>query len=144
MKLTLCALVCGVLLVAAALAQTPGYGSQGYPGYGSYMPPTPSGSYGGRGGVRFEKGKTDDAYTLRVYTGRRRPQDIEVTVDRGYLVLRSVRSEQTSRDQKGGYSYSRSFSRFHRTLPLPRDAAPEQMSRTDGDGTIDIVIPKQR
>ena len=108
-----------------------------------YHPP-PSRAYAGRGGIRFEKGKTDDAYTLRVYTGRRRPQDIEVTADRGYLVLRSVRSEQITRNQQGGYSYSRSFSRFHRTLPLPRDAVPAQMSRTDGDGIIDIVIPKQQ
>ncbi len=145
MKRILCALGCSVLLATGgASAQTSGYGSQGYPGYGGHMPPAPSGSYAGRGGVRLEKGKTDDAYTLRVYTGRRRPQDIEITTDRGYLVLRSVRSEQTNWNQQGGYSYSRSFSRFHRTLPLPRDAAPEQMSRTDGDGIIDIVIPKQR
>ena len=144
MKRILWALGCCVLLAAGAFAQTSGYGTQGYPGYGGYMPPAPSASYGGRGGVRFEKGKTDDAYTLRVHTGRRRPQDIEVTADRGYLVLRSVRSEQTSRNRQGGYSYSRSFSRFQRTLPLPRDAVPEQMSRTDGDGIIDIVIPKQQ
>ncbi len=137
----LCALVCSVLLVAGVPAQTSGYGSQGYPGY---MPPAPPGSHPGRGGVRLEKGKTEDAYTLRIYTGRRRPQDIEVSVDRGYLVLRSVRSEQTNWNQQGGYSYKRSSSRFHRSLPLPRDAVPEQMSRTDGDGIIDIVIPKQQ
>ena len=137
----LCALVCSVLLVAGVPAQTSGYGSQGYPGY---MSPAPPDSHHGRGGVRLEKGKTEDAYTLRIYTGRRRPQDIEVSVDRGYLVLRSVRSEQTNWNQQGGYSYKRSYSRFHRSLPLPRDAVPEQMSRTDGDGIIDIVIPKQQ
>ncbi len=139
----LCALGCSVLMMAGVPAQTSGYGSQGYPGYGGYMPPASPGSHAGRGGVRLEKGKTEDAYTLRVYTGRRRPQDIEVSVDRGYLVLRSVRSEQINWNQQGGYSYQRSYSRFHRSLPLPRDAAPDQMSRTDGDGIIDIVIPKQ-
>ncbi len=150
MKRILFALGCSILLVTAAFAQTsgygsearPGYGYQGYPGYRGYMPPAFPGSQAGRGGVRLEKGKTDDAYTLRVHTGRRRPQDIEVTVERGYLVLRSIRSEQTDISREGGYSYSRSFSRFHRTLPLPRDAAGDQISRTDGDGVIDIVIPK--
>ena len=144
MKGILIALGISVLLVTAAPAQTPGYGSYGYPGYGGYMPQAASGPQFGQGGVRLEKGKTDDAYTLRVYTGRRRPQDIEVTVERGYLVLRSLRSEQTNLQRQGGYSYSRSFSRFHRTLPLPRDAVAEQMSRTDGEGVIDIVIPKLR
>ncbi len=144
MKGILIALGISVLLVTAAPAQTPGYGSYGYPGYGGYMPQAASGPQFGQGGVRLEKGKTDDAYTLRVYTGRRRPHDIEVNVERGHLVLRSVRSEQTNINRQGGYSYSRSFSRFHRALPLPRDAAGDQMSRTDGDGTIDIVIPKLR
>ena len=135
---------CSMLLMTAAHAQTSSYSSQGYPSFGGYMPPTPSRSYAGRGGVRFEKGKSNGAYTLRVYTGRLRPRDIEVTIDRGYLVLRSVRTERTDWHQQGGYSYSQSFSRFHRTLPLPRDAVSEHMSRTNGDGVIDIVIPKQQ
>ena len=144
MKRILFALGCSAFLVTAAPAQTSGYPSQGYPGYGGYMPYAPPAPQVGRGGIHFEKGKTDDAYTLRVYTGRRRPQDIEVTTNQGYLVLRSVRSEQTDYRRQGGYSYSRSFSRFFRTLPLPQDALPEQMTRTDGEGVIDIVIPKQR
>ncbi|MDJ0863984.1 MAG: Hsp20/alpha crystallin family protein [Gammaproteobacteria bacterium] len=144
MKHILTTLACGVVLAAAASAQTPGYGPPGYPGYGGYTSPGTPGSQFGQGGVRLEKGKTADAYTLRVYTGRRRPQDFEVNVERGHLVLRSLRSEQTDMRRQGGYSYSRSMSRFQRRLPLPRDAIAEQMSRTDGEGIIDIVIPKQR
>ena len=123
------------------------YGSYGYPGYGQYpappMPQMPHGPYASTGRQSgMEKGVTDEGYTLRIHTAPRRPQDIEVTADRGILVVRSVRSDQTDYRREGGYSYRRSFSSFHRRLQLPGDADPGRMVRTDGDGVIDILIPR--
>ena len=136
-----------ILLTGAGPVLGYDYESYGYPGYGQYqmppmpqMPYSPYSSYGRQAGM--EKGVTDEGYTLRVYTAPRRPQDIEVTVDRGSLVLRSVRSDQTDYRREGAYSYRRSFSTYHRRLQLPRDADPSRMVRTDGEGVIDILIPK--
>jgi hypothetical protein len=136
-----------LLLSAAGSVMGADYGPYGYPGYGPYqmpqIPPMPQGPYSSYGGQsRMEKGVTDEGYTLRVYTAPRRPQDIEVSVDQGALVLRGVRSEQTDYRRQGGYSYRRSFSSYNRRVQLPQDADPSRMVRTDGDGFIDILIPK--
>lgn len=135
------------LLGGAGLVMGADYGPYGYPGYGPYqapqMPPMPQGPYPTYGGqADMEKGVTDKGYTLRVYTAPRRPQDIEVSVDQGALVLRGVRSEQTDYRREGRYSYHRSFSTYYRRVPLPQDADPSRLVRTDGDGFIDILIPK--
>ena len=146
MRQILFALFVSVFVVTGVAAQTYGYGSQGYPGYGDYMPPPPPmpSARSAPGGMRFEKGKTDTAYTLRVYTGRRTPSEIEVSSEPGYLVLHSARTDQTDVRRDGSYQYRRSFSRFHRRLPLPQDADPAHLTRTDGDGVIDIMIPRRQ
>lgn len=136
-----------ILLSAAGPAIGSDYGPYGYPGYGPYqmppMPPMPYGprqSFGAQSGM--EKGVTEEGYTLRIHTAPRRPQDIEVSAEQGFLILRSARSEQTDVQRQGAYNYSRSYSSFNRRVQLPRDADSSRMVRTDGDGVIDILIPR--
>lgn len=140
-------LALGVLTVALAPVGAYDYGTPGYPGYGMPMPPMPPMPYGpgaafGQPGI--EKGVSEEGYTLRAHIGKRRPQDIEVVVERGHLVLRSVQSESVQRRGDGSYHYQRSFSRFHRAVQLPEDADPDRLVRTDGEGYINVLIPRRQ
>ena len=147
------ALVLLLLGVSQAGAQYPDYYGDptyqgappayyGAPGYRRLPPPDRAGRRWGQGSLRIEKGLDETGYTLIIHTGERSPEGIEVIPRGNSLVIGSQSIEMQRKKDRGGYSYSRQWGSSSRNIRLPRDADINGMVRTDGEGVINISIPR--
>ncbi|MEJ2589935.1 MAG: Hsp20/alpha crystallin family protein [Candidatus Thiodiazotropha sp.] len=122
------------------LAQPPGYYGPGRGGAGSYA--APSTGFNVQQGIRFEQGRDDKGYILRIYTRGISPEAIQVSVRGRTLVVENQQSRQVEqRSDRGSYSFSSSSSNMRRRFPLPPDADAQAMQRTVEDGVIVITLP---
>lgn len=137
--------MCSVWLIAgsaAALAwHDHGYYNS-FPYQPGWMEETRPG-LGYRARVHVEKEVYDEGYLVRVYAVGIKPQDIEVTVDRGRLRLRTEMGAR--RDWQDEYRRSRvsGYSYFSRNISLPYDADPGKMVITATDDVLEIMIPRR-
>lgn len=99
--------------------------------------------YGSRFGVHIERGTYEGGYLLRVYTRGLRPQDIEVSAERGRIRLRSEMSGQS--DWQDDYRRSRvsGYRAFTRSIPLPYDADAGKLEITAADALLEVRIPRR-
>lgn len=139
-----------VLLLAAATSATAWHDHDYYPafrdlpdGYGDYQPAPDRSRFSSGFRVHIERGAYEGGYLLHVYTRGIRPQDIEVSADRGRIRLRSEASGQ--RDWRDEYRRSRvvGYSSFSRSIPLPYDADPGRMEVIPADDVLEIRIPRR-
>lgn len=134
-------LLCAALWPSTALTYDP----YGYPGDRGYLPgPGASAHYQRRGSLRLQKGMTEEGYYVRVYLEGIQPDEIQVFVRRNRLVLQSARDDQHGQFTPGSHSFSRSYSRFRKQVPLPYDADWSRMTKEAKDGVMDIYIPRVR
>ncbi len=94
--------------------------------------------------VRIERGGDANNYYLTIYLTGYQPEDIGVRIDRGSLAIYNVRSDERRHQAEGFYQQMTSFRQFSRRISLPHDADPSRMSRTNGIGTVEVVIPRIR
>ena len=141
------------LLAAPALAwYEPGYlpGPPEPPGrYERYspMPDRDRFVYSHRARIHLEKGRYEQGYLLRVYTEGIAPGDIEISVDRGRLRLRSAISRSHDwRNTEPYYQRSRmsSHTRIARSIRLPYDADPAGLQTEVTDEALEIRIPRRQ
>lgn len=142
MKMKVLILFMAVSLALPATAWYPGPYGAAHP----YAGATPPGGFGYQEPrrIRVETLQTADGYVARVNLQGYRPSDIEVKVEGRHLLIHSARSEQREERMDGGYRFARSSQRFFKRLPLPGDAQPDAMQRTDGDGYVEVLIPRRR
>ena len=69
-------------------------------------------------------------------------EDIDVTLDRGDLVIRGERKAEKEVKEEQYYRMERSYGSFYRRLPLPFEIKPEQIEAKFADGVLEIMIPK--
>jgi HSP20 family molecular chaperone IbpA len=118
-----------------AFAQPPG-------NYGPGAYAAPSNSFSVQKGMRFERGRDEKGYTLRIYTRGISPEAIQASVRGRTLVVENQESRQVEqRSDRGSYSFSSSSSSMRRRFPLPPDADAQAMQRTVEDGVIVITLP---
>ena len=128
------------IFATAVFAQPPGYYGPGQGGAGSYA--APSNGFNVQQGIRFEQGRDDKGYILRIYTRGITPEAIQVSVRGRTLVVENQQSRQVEqRSDRGSYSFSSSSSNMRRRFPLPPDADAQAMQRKDEDGVIVITLP---
>jgi len=95
-------------------------------------------------GMHIERDMNESGYELRIFTGQESPESVQVEVQgRSILITRSQSEQSQQSDDRGSYSFSRSFSDFKRRVSVPRDADAEKMQRVDGDGVITVTLPRQ-
>jgi HSP20 family molecular chaperone IbpA len=140
MKITSCVSQLLVLTLAAGPAVAwwgPPGGPPGYamPGPGAMAPAV---------AVRLETQTTQDGYRLLVHLTGLQPGEIAVTVEGNALVVRSGHTEQVNQVEQGGYQFSHRTSHFARRLQLPPDADVQAMKRIDGEGLVEIQLPRRR
>jgi HSP20 family molecular chaperone IbpA len=125
-------------MAATVSAQPPGYyGPSAAGGYAA-----PSNSFSVQKGMRFEKGRDDKGYYLRIYTRGVSPEAVQVSVRGRTLIVENQESRQVEqRSDRGGYSFSTSSSSMRRRFPLPPDADAQSMQRSVEDGVIVITLP---
>jgi HSP20 family protein len=69
-------------------------------------------------------------------------EDIEITLDRGDLLIRGERKAEKEVKEENYYRMERSYGSFQRRLPIPFDVKPEQIQASCTDGVLEIRIPK--
>jgi HSP20 family protein len=69
-------------------------------------------------------------------------EEIEITLDRGDLVVRGERKGEKEVKEGEYYRMERSYGTFQRRVPLPFPVEPEQVHATYTDGVLEISIPK--
>lgn len=67
--------------------------------------------------------------------------DVKVDVDEDRLRIQGERREERKEKRKGFYRTERRYGSFHREIPLPPGADPEQAKATFRDGVLEVTIP---
>jgi HSP20 family protein len=74
------------------------------------------------------------------------PQQVEITLDNGVLVVSGVRTEEKAAqrsEQPQQQRLERRLGRFHRRFILPDTVDSEKVNASGRNGVLEIVIPKQ-
>jgi HSP20 family protein len=69
-------------------------------------------------------------------------EEIEITLDRGDLVIRGERKAEKEVKEESYYRMERTYGSFQRRVPIPFDVKPEQVQATYTDGVLEVRIPK--
>jgi HSP20 family molecular chaperone IbpA len=87
---------------------------------------------------------SEDNYYLTVYLRNLSPEQLRVNLDRGAIVLHTLRIRQSAgADPYGGFR-TRGFQRYHRRIPLPFDADAQKMSVQRQDDSVTVTIPRRQ
>jgi HSP20 family protein len=68
-------------------------------------------------------------------------KDVDITVDRGLLVIRAHRREEQRSEVDGQVCSEFSYGSFTRSLPLPAGATEDDVKATYRDGILEIRFP---
>jgi HSP20 family protein len=71
------------------------------------------------------------------------PEDVEVTISNGVLVLRGEKKEEKEEKKTNYHRVERFVGTFYREVPLPTAAEPEKITATAAKGVITVTIPKK-
>jgi HSP20 family protein len=69
-------------------------------------------------------------------------EDIDVTLDRGDLVIRGERKAEREVKEENYYRVERSYGSFYRRIPLPFEVNVEQITAEYKDGVLEIRAPR--
>ncbi len=67
--------------------------------------------------------------------------DVDVSLDRGDLVIRGERKEEHEVKDEDYHRMERSYGSFYRRLPLGFEVKPEQIKANFSDGVLQVRIP---
>ena len=103
---------------------------------------------GGEGGQlsglapQLDVSEDEDAYLVSVSLPGVRPDDVEITVDRGTLTIRGeIRREEEIKDEQYLYR-ERSFGKFTRSLTLPDQVQADAAEANFENGILRLRLPK--
>jgi HSP20 family protein len=110
--------------------------------------PTTGGSIRSQAGTGFpvlNVGTTPTAVEVQALAPGLDPASLEITVDRGLLVIAGERrSELPPADERASvYAQERFTGRFRRVVSLPEDADPGRVEATYRDGVLRISVAKR-
>ncbi len=84
-----------------------------------------------------------DHYLIQADVPGVRPEDVEITMEKGVLVIKGQR-EAEAKDGRNGYKrVERVRGSFYRSFALPDTADVERISARTHNGVLEITIPKQ-
>ena len=69
-------------------------------------------------------------------------EDIEVTLDQGYLMIRGQRRAESEVRDEHYYRMEQSYGSFYRRLALPFETTADKITATYSEGILEIHIPK--
>ena len=90
-------------------------------------------------------GNTPTSVEIYAFAAGIDPKGVEVTLDRGVLVIAGERNavEPKPSDRRFTYSVERSSGRFRRAVSLPDDIDPERVSASYRDGVLHISVARR-
>jgi len=92
---------------------------------------------------RVDVMETDQEVVVKADLPGMEPQDVEVEVEDGVLVLRGERKEERAETDKEVHRVERVMGRFYRALRLPPGADLERVTATGAHGVLTVTIPKK-
>ena len=69
-------------------------------------------------------------------------EDIAVTMEQGYLVIRGEKKAETEVKEERYYRMEQSYGSFYRRLALPFEATADQIKATYTGGILEVHIPR--
>lgn len=90
-------------------------------------------------------GSTPDAIEVQALAPGLDPNSLELSVDRGLLVIAGERTSQVPQDQERTsiYAQERFTGRFRRVISLPEDADPAKVDASYRDGILRVTVAKR-
>lgn len=67
--------------------------------------------------------------------------DVEVTVEDGFLVVKGERKEETKKEEKEYFRSERTSGSFYRRVPLPSRVDTNKISAKVHDGILEVTVP---
>jgi HSP20 family molecular chaperone IbpA len=138
--------VAGMMMIGSiSLVQAEAMESVPPPGTQSPGSPGTSG-YPFHGRIRIEKGRNEEGYQLRIYTGGNiDPESVQVTIQgRSILIENDQSFQREERNERGAFNYARSSSHIRRRFSIPRQADVDKMQRRVEDGVLIITLPYRK
>jgi HSP20 family molecular chaperone IbpA len=114
---------------------------------GPYGPPLGAGwPYAGPRGTenRIQFAQSEQGYEVLIDLAGLRPEDVQVSVQQGVLVIASARGARRDWQGPGAFQYAYQYGHSYRRVPLPRDADTEHMTITPKEGTLEVLIPRKQ
>jgi len=92
-------------------------------------------------------GSTPDAVEVIAFAPGIDPKALQITIDKGLLVISGERAENTENkereDDVSVYAQERFTGQFRRVISLPEDADPNQVHATCRDGIVRVSVAKR-
>lgn len=109
--------------------------------------PTPGGSIRSQAGAGFpvlNVGTTPGSLEVQALAPGLDPQKLEITVDRGLLVIAGERASELPQGERASvYANERFAGKFRRVVSLPEDADPARVQASYRDGVLRISMAKR-
>jgi HSP20 family protein len=67
--------------------------------------------------------------------------EVEVTVEDGFLIVKGERKEEKEEKGKEYYRTECSYGSFYRRVPLPEEVDPEKIAAKVHDGVLEVTVP---
>lgn len=84
-----------------------------------------------------------NAYVIEADLPGVRPEDIDIQMERGQLVIRGERASEAREAERGYRRVERATGTFYRRFSLPDTADPDRISARTDHGVLHVEIPKQ-
>jgi HSP20 family protein len=92
--------------------------------------------------LRIEQHVADDAMVVRAeIPGIDPDKDVEITVDDGVLNIRAERRSETKQDENGRVRSEFRYGSFSRTITVPKETEPDDVTATYKDGILEVRFP---
>ena len=83
----------------------------------------------------------DEDLVVRVELPGIEPEDLKVTVEDGYLVIRGERKQDEEVKQDRYYRMEASYGTFERFIPLPEGFEEPKIEAVYSDGVLEVIVP---
>jgi HSP20 family protein len=93
-------------------------------------------------GLPLDIRQTDDAYVIEASVPGFAPEQVQVTVDRNWLVIHADRNQESESTEGGYVRRERRSASMHRRLALPEEVDVERISASFSNGELAITVPR--
>ena len=83
----------------------------------------------------------DEDLVIRVELPGIEPEDIEVTIEDGYLVIRGERKREEQVTEEAYYRLEAAYGTFERFIPLPEGFEEHEIEALFTDGVLEVIVP---
>jgi HSP20 family protein len=83
----------------------------------------------------------DEDLLVRVELPGVQPEDIEVTIEDGALVIRGERKREEEVKEEAYYRLEAAYGTFERCIPLPEGFEEREIEAAYTDGVLEVIVP---